>query len=345
MTGYEDVYKVLTNRQFGMRPVPMHRGRAPAAVRVSRILRLDGAEHRRIRNMLMRGMDARGSSFIPHVEAAVRECLDGMEQAGPPADLVAVYASRVPLLVTCRLLGLPFEDREIFHAQGTAELFRIGSSSEASGAFAQRALDYIGQVVADRLDTPKDDLISDLLVAGEFSADEVTENIASLLIAGYEAPAGMLSKGAAVLMDEPALLTVLGGEAKERSRLVEELLRYISIIQYGVDRVALEDVQIGGQHIAQGEAVIALLPAANHDPHHAPHPDTVNVTSSAVRHLAFGHGAHSCLGQQLSRVMLDIALRRLFEQFPTLHPVENLTDYPQRDGYLVGGYIRLEVAW
>ena len=202
----------------------------------------------------------------------------------------------------------------------------------------------MSEVVTARRANPRDDLVSDLLAA-RMSAAEVEENVSSLLIAGYEAPAGMITKGTVELLRDPDLRAALAAGPRARANAVEELLRYITIVQYGVDRVALADVVLGGRTIRRGETVIAVLPAANRDPDLAPEPNAMNAGCPANGHLAFGHGPHLCLGRQLSRIMVEITLSRLFERFPTLRLIGDPTDYPERDDYVMGGYHRLRVEW
>ncbi|SDP99010.1 Cytochrome P450 [Lentzea jiangxiensis] len=163
-------------------------------------------------------------------------------------------------------------------------------------------------------------------------------------MAGYEAPAGMISKGAVELAADAGLRAALTGDDPDlRAGAVEELLRHIAIVQYGIDRVAAEDVMIGGRRIKRGGSVIALLAAANHDPALSPTPDEMNARCPVRGHVAFGHGPHHYLGPELSRVMIGTSLSRLFTEFPALRVVDG--DNRERDEYVMGGHLRPWVTW
>ncbi|WP_053737016.1 cytochrome P450 [Nocardia sp. NRRL S-836] len=343
-TGHAEVRSVLSGRHFAVRASPLHRNDDAAVIRASRILRLDGAEHRRVRSAVAKALDGRRHTFRPLTEAAVERHLDLVRHRGGPVDLVAGFALAVPLQVVSELLGLPSRDRERFYDNGTAELMRIGISAGNANERAQAALDYLAEVVDARYRVPQDDLISDLVTGSELTAEEIAEQGVALLMAGYEAPAGMISKGAVELAADAELRAALTGDDPGlRAGAVEELLRHVTIVQYGIDRVATEDVMLGGRRIRRGESVIALLAAANHDPALSAAPEKMNAHCPVRGHVAFGHGPHHCLGPELSRIMVETSLSRLFTEFPALRVVEN--DNRERDEYVMGGHLRLWVTW
>ncbi|WP_053732986.1 cytochrome P450 [Nocardia sp. NRRL S-836] len=221
---------------------------------------------------------------------------------------------------------------------------RIGIAAQDANEYAQAALDHLAKIVHTRSRRPQDDLISDLVTGSGLTADEIAEQGVTLLMAGYEAPAGMISKGAVELAADPRLRAALTGDDPDlRAGAVDELLRHISIVQYGIDRVATEDVVIGGHRIRRGEPVIALLSAANHDPALSRTPDEMNARCPVRGHVAFGHGPHHCLGLELGRAMIEVSLSRLFTEFPALRVVDG--DNPERDEYVMGGHLRLWVTW
>jgi cytochrome P450 len=126
---------------------------------------------------------------------------------------------------------------------------------------------------------------------------------------------------------------------------VEELLRYLSIVQFGVVRVATEDVQVGGRWIQAGEPVVAAVMAADRDPARFAEPDRLELTREYSPHLAFGHGVHQCLGQQLARVELRAGLRGLLERFPTLRLAVPVEQVRMRDDMAIYGVHELPVTW
>ena len=126
---------------------------------------------------------------------------------------------------------------------------------------------------------------------------------------------------------------------------VEELLRYLTIVQFGTVRVAREDVDIAGQHIRAGETVVASLAAANRDPAQFAEPDELDLARPASQHVAFGHGIHQCLGQQLARVEMKIAYPALSRRFPALHLAVSPGQVPMRHDMFIYGVHRLPVTW
>jgi cytochrome P450 len=152
----------------------------------------------------------------------------------------------------------------------------------------------------------------------------------------------MLALGTFVLLTDPAQVANL---ATNPQTAVEELLRYLSILQFDVRRAALVDVEIDGQLITAGETVVLSLPLANRDPTRFPDPDILDLSRAPAGHLAFGHGVHQCLGQHLARTELRIALTALFERLPDLRLAVPAAEVPTRDRMAVYGVDRLPVTW
>lgn len=126
---------------------------------------------------------------------------------------------------------------------------------------------------------------------------------------------------------------------------VEELLRYLTVVQFGTTRTAVEDVELGGETITAGESVAVSLPAANRDPARFAGADTLDLAHDASGHLAFGHGVHQCLGQQLARIELRVGFAALAERFPSLRLAVPPEDVPLRGDMAIYGVHRLPVTW
>ncbi|GAB3910170.1 hypothetical protein GCM10029964_113450 [Kibdelosporangium lantanae] len=126
---------------------------------------------------------------------------------------------------------------------------------------------------------------------------------------------------------------------------MEELLRFLTIVHFGASRTALEDVELAGELIRAGDPVTIHLPTANRDPMRFVDPDRLNVTGSAAGHLAFGHGIHQCLGQQLARIEMRIGFTTLLREFPTLRLAVEPDQVPFRHDMAIFGVHHLEVAW
>ncbi|MGW3346116.1 cytochrome P450 [Nonomuraea rubra] len=346
-TGYDVTRAILADPRFSTRRELLHqpvgRERAieePSPAEPGIFPHLDPPEHTRYRRLLGHHFGPRRvAELMPairrHTERALRDLADG----GSPADLVAGFAMPIPALVICELLGVEADDRQRIQA-ATAVMNDLDSHPE-------QAADAVGTITATVRAVLADGrsgggLLAQAAASGELGDEELTNLGMVLLATGHLPTASMLALGAFVLLTDPAQRARL---AVDPERAVEELLRYLSILQFDVRRTALTEVEIGGQVIAAGETVVLALPLANRDPGHFPDPDTLDLTRSAAGHLAFGHGVHQCLGQHLARAELRVALTALFEHFPDLRLAVPPAEVPTRDRMAVYGVDRLPVAW
>ena len=242
----------------------------------------------------------------------------------PPLDLVAAFALPLPSSVICELLGVPYGDHEFFQANSRI-LLNDATTAEQARCARERLTDYLDGLLGQRLADPRGDLLSEL--ARHVNAGELTRHGAALmasllLVAGHETTANMIALGTLALLQHPEQVAALR-ETDDPALIaaaVEELLRYLSIVQSGRRRVALEDIPIGGQTIRAGEGVILATEAANRDASVFADPDRLDVHRDARRHMAFGFGVHQCLGQPLARIELQVAFGTLFRRIPTLRP-------------------------
>jgi cytochrome P450 len=197
---------------------------------------------------------------------------------------------------------------------------------------------------------PPDDLLGALVRARDdddrLSEHELVTLCGTLLGAGYENTANTIASFTYLLMAEPALFARLHANPDLVPNAVEELLRY-AMAGLGVShpRIATEDVEISGVLIRRGEAVFASLPAANHDPDVFADPDRIDIDRNTTAHLAFGHGVHHCLGAQLARMELQVALTALIQRFPTLRLAAPNDPVDWKLGLTVRGPRSLPVAW
>ncbi|MDT5146594.1 MAG: hypothetical protein QOC58_1239, partial [Mycobacterium sp.] len=169
-----------------------------------------------------------------------------------------------------------------------------------------------------------------------------------LLVAGHETTANMIGLGVLALLEHPDQAAVLrdAEDPKIVANAVEELLRYLSIIQNGQRRIALEDIHIAGEAISAGEGIIIDLAPANWDPDAFTEPDRLYLhRSGAERNVAFGYGRHQCVGQQLARAELQIVYRTLLRRMPTLALAVPVDDIPFKHDRLAYGVYELPVTW
>ncbi|GAA2313270.1 cytochrome P450 [Nonomuraea roseoviolacea subsp. roseoviolacea] len=347
ITGYDLVRRILADPRFSSRYEthyhPLAGGHLPPAP-VGDLTGLDAPEHTRLRKLLAGKFTVRRMNLLTErVTEITRERLDAMEQQGPPADLVEVFAQPVPALMICELLGVPYGDRDRFQSF-TRVLSDAGTAEAQYAAFAELGA-YLRELALAKRAQPTDDLLSDLATSGDLTDEELGGVAAFLLGAGLDTTANMLALGTFALLRDPAQLAGLRGDPDLAAGAVEELLRYLSIAATGM-RGVLEDVELGGRQLKAGDTVIIAINAANRDPARFADPDTLDLRRSAAGHLAFGHGVHQCLGQQLARIEMRVAFPALLTRFPTLRlavPAEELS--LRTDPSQVYGLHSLPVTW
>lgn len=342
------VRAVLADNRFSVRQElahdPLHGGTAPPAPQAA-FTNLDPPDHTRYRSLLTGQFTVRRMrALTARIQEITADCLDAMEQAGPPADLVTAFARPVPALVICELLGVPYTDRERFMRDAMIATGTV-SGAEVMTAFAALQA-YLHELVLAKRAHPTDDLLSGLVLAAgsELTDGELATIGAVLLGAGLDTTANMLALGTFALLQHPAQLAALRADPGLAEPAVEELLRYLSIIPLTL-RVALEDVALGGEVIRAGETFVLSLAAANRDPAQFDDPDDLDVTRREGGQVAFGHGIHQCLGQQLARVEMRAALPALLARFPGLRLAVAADEVPLRGERQIGGVQQLPVTW
>jgi cytochrome P450 len=356
VTRYADVRALLADPRFssrrraGLNPVR----RVPPELEDSleaqpgMFIGMDPPDHTRYRRLLTGQFTVRRmNALTPRVAEIVADRLDEMATAGPPVDLVRSFALPVPSLVICELLGVPYADRARFQ-QWSAAMLSLATGWKEMMAARDELRAYMLGLVRGKRELPADDLLSGLLRRPDDDAltDEELVNIGVLLlIAGHETTANMLALGTLTLLRHPGQLALLHADPALFDGAVEELLRYLSIVQFGIPRIATEDVELGGTTIRAGDRLIASVMAADRDPAQFTAADTLDVTRAYSPHLGFGHGVHQCLGQQLARVEMRTGLRALLERFPTLRLAVPLDRVRMRDDMFIYGVHELPVTW
>jgi cytochrome P450 len=291
----------------------------------------------------------RVEALRPAVQEIVDRLIDTMLAGPRPADLVQAFALPVPSLVICELLGVPYEDHGFFQANSRVLVDRNSTPEEAVAA-TSRLLDYLDGLVGAKQADPGEDLLSDLagrVGAGELSRREAVDIARLLLVAGHETTANMIALGTLALLQHPdqlAALRAADGRA-EVAGAVEELLRYLNVVHSGRRRVALEDIEVGGQLIRAGEGIICANDIANRDPDAFPDPDELDLRREARHHMAFGFGVHQCLGQPLARVELQVVYGTLYRRIPTLTLAADPATIPFKHDGVIYGVHELPVTW
>ncbi|MEU1606820.1 cytochrome P450 [Micromonospora matsumotoense] len=353
---HAEVRQVLRHPAFSSdlnRPgFPLLRPLPPEATRDFRgaFLQMDGAAHIRLRRMLTAEFMIKNVRRIePLIHRTVDEALAELAATGPPADLVSTVALPLPSKVICHLLGVPYADHDFFQSRSRLLLDRRVPAEQLQQA-AQELRDYLRSLIdAKRTRNGDGDLLSRLVrervEPGELDVDELVGMALLLLIAGHETTANMLGLSVLLLTRHPGRYTLLRDRPDLAPGMVDELLRYLSIVRNGLFRAATEDVEIGGRLIRAGEGVIALISLANRDAEVFDDPDGFDPYREAQQHLAFGFGVHQCIGQPLARAELRITLVELARRFPDLRVTADLHELATRDSSIVFGLDTLPVTW
>ncbi|OAP20681.1 MULTISPECIES: cytochrome P450 [Amycolatopsis] len=320
VAGHRGIRAVLADDRFSAdrqrQGFPFAVDGQPGAFRRT-MISMDGAEHRAARSAVAGEFTVRRVRQLrPRIDRIVHECLDALLAGPKPADLVRALALPVPSRVICEQLGVPYSDHDFFQTRSTTMLLRTATAPQRLRAIDE-LLAALETLIAEKEAAPSEDLLGRQIRKGredgEYRRTALVRMAFLLLVAGHETTANMISLGALNLAERPLLAAALRADPARAPLLVEELLRRFTIAEFIPTRVATEDVHLDGERIAAGEVVVLLCNAADHDPAVFPGP-----RRGARDHLAFGHGPHQCLGQQLARTELEIVYTALATRLPGL---------------------------
>jgi cytochrome P450 len=358
LTRYEDVEAMLRDDTRFVRDESILSPRGPDhqpdpldELLNNHMLNKDGADHRRLRALAGRAFTpARIRALRPDVQELAEDLVAAVRSRGQ-MDLIADYAFQLPTIVISELLGVPVEDRERFKDWSNA--FVAPALDEAARARAVQRLHefvaYLRALFAARRQQPRDDLISALLQAEE-SGDQLSEGelystVVILIVAGHETTVNLIGNAMLALLRQPELADRLRRNPAQMEAAVEEFLRFDGPVERALVRWATEDIEMGGHAIKRGDLVIGILDAANRDPQHAANPDVLDLDRGPQRHLAFGHGAHYCLGAPLARLEGEIALNTLLQHLPELRLAAPESGLRWRTIPMFRGLAALPVEW
>lgn len=302
------------------------------------------ADHQRLRALLQPHFTPKHMRALqPRIEALATGLLDELTDQGPPADLHAVLALPLPILVICELLGVPYEDREQFR-RWTDDAGNIRAHARSQHGLEQ-LFAYGQRLVAAKRREPGDDVISRLCSTEGVSNDEAAELSMFLLFAGHETTVVQIGLTALLLLANREQWQALVDNPGLVPNAVEETLRASRRGGGAMVRYARTDLEIDGVTINAGDLVLLELGGGNHDPAVFADPDRVDITRPAVSHLAFGYGARYCIGAPLARIELQVVFSQLVSRFPTLRLAADVDDLEMRDDELTGGLTELPVWW
>ncbi|MFJ6984513.1 MULTISPECIES: cytochrome P450 [unclassified Streptomyces] len=315
--------------------------------RTAALLGVDDPEHQVQRRMVIPGFTVRRVAELrPGIRRTVDGLLDAMIARGPSADLVTAFALPVPSTVICALLGVPYADHEFFEEQ-SRRLLRGPTAADTQDA-RERLEEYLGGLVDRKREAPGEGVLDDLVrrqaAEGRPDRAELVSLALVLLVAGHETTANMISLGTYTLLRDPDRLAELRADPALLPTAVEELMRLLSIAD-GLLRRAVEDIEVAGRTIRAGDGVVFSTSVINRDQDVYEAPDTLDLHRPARHHIAFGFGVHQCLGQNLARAELEIALGALFTRLPTLRLAAPPDEIPFKPGDTIQGMLELPVTW
>jgi cytochrome P450 len=311
--------------------------------------RMDPPEHRRLRGMVAPYFTARAlGRFRADVRTVVERLLEGMRRGPKPCDLVGAFTDPLPTLVIGRMFGVPDTDQTFFRQHARVVTAAAGNRDTADGSYRELA-GYLRHLIAEKERTPRDDVISKILerevVTGRLSRDDLVSMSLLVLLASH-ATANQIALSVLLLADAPDRFTRLRNNPGALRNALTELLRFASIVQYDLIRVATKQISIGGADISPGDGVIFALPSANHDESVFANPGKIDLERrNSARHLAFGSGAHTCAGAALAFLEMEMALLGLFDAFPALRIEMAPGQIPYRHEMLIYGVHKLLVSW
>jgi cytochrome P450 len=288
----------------------------------------------------------RMNALRPGIAAMAEQLIDEMVAKGGPADLKASLGFPLPVWVICDMLGVPDADRDRFSHWSDVMLSMTRYTGDEMRAAEVDFGRYMAGHIAAKRAQPGEDLLSALIAEPEPMSDRLL--IATgigLLIAGHETTANMITKMVAMLLADRQLWEQLLADPSLVRTTVEEALRLDANAGIGMSRYITEDVEIAGTVLPRGTTAMCSMAAANRDEEAFERASEMDLRRSPNQHLAFGAGAHACLGQPLARTELQVVLEVLLRKLPSLELAVPVQDLRRVEGLVVGGLVELPVRW
>ncbi|WP_314171680.1 cytochrome P450 family protein [Streptomyces winkii] len=323
---------------------------AEAQPAMAHMLMAEPPDHTRLRRLVAGEFTPRRIARLePRIQEITDDLLDAMLTGDERrADLIASLAFPLPMTVICELLGVPELDREAFRGWSNEMVAR--TSPEAEQRAYEEMPAYLAGLIESKRADPGEDVLSKMIHAVDdggdrLSPDELIGMSVLLLIAGHETTVNLIGNGMRALFDHPGQLAELRSDLSLIDGAVEEMLRYDGPVETCTERLAVEDVEMGGVTVPAGSTVLIAMADADRDPERFKEPDRFDIRRDARGHIAFGHGLHYCLGAPLARLEGRVAIRSLLERCPGITADADESALQWVPGMLMRGVKQLPVRW
>ena len=354
VTGYDLTKTVLGDPRFSRAAAVGRDNPRESAVDVGQVaesmLSMDPPEHTRIRKLVGKAFTPRRVEELrPHAQEVAAGLLDDMIGAGPPSDLVTSFSFALPAIMICELLGVPEGDRQKFCGWADATVSITATTPVQEQDAYLQLVSYLADLCAQRRARPDDDLLTGLVRARDnddrLSESELLVLALTLLVAGYETTAHQITNMTYTLLTHPPQLRQLRQQPELLPAAVEEMLRFNVFASAINPRIATTDVELGDVLIRAGEPVLCSRSSANHDENIFSRPDELDLGRDPNPHVAFGYGPHFCLGANLARMELQVALGSILSRLPRVRiavPEDSLTWHY---GTIMRGLTKFPITW
>ncbi|PUB25980.1 cytochrome P450 [Promicromonospora sp. AC04] len=358
VTRYDDVRAVLSDPRFSRGTGKKDAARVADTddgglfnSEMATVLPQEGEGHLTWRRLVGKWFTAkRMAALRPGITAMADQLIDSMIEKGGPVDLKAAFGFPLPVWVICDMLGVPDSDRDKFSYWSDCMLSMTRYTQDEMVAAMTEFGTYMAHHVELKRANRGDDLLSELIDATDADGRPLSTAVLvatgqGLLVAGHETTANMITKMVAMLLADRSRWEQVLADPKLVRSTVEEALRFDANAGFGMVRYIDTEIELSGVAVPSGTTVVCSMAAANRDESTFAGADELDLTRSPNPHLAFGAGAHSCLGQALARTELQVALETLLRRLPTLDLAVGAEELVRVDGLAVGGLSELPVQW
>ncbi|HXJ94323.1 MAG TPA: cytochrome P450 [Terriglobia bacterium] len=307
--------------------------------RLKSLINSDPPDHTRLRGLVTKAFTPRVvEAMRPRIQEIVNELLDAVQHDGR-MDAIKDLAVPLPVTVISEILGVPKSDLQIF--KGWADdIIGFQGINKPPVEILRRAQNaimeiraYYGALIEEKRRQPADDLLSELVAAesegSKLSRTELVNSSITLLVAGHETTTGLIGNGLYTMLRHPDEWQSLKNDPSLLTPAIEEMLRYESPVPRQ-PRLLKEDAEMGGKQLRRGQVAFQMLNAANRDPAYFTDPDRFDIRRQKNRHIAFGMGAHFCVGAALARTEGQIVFSTLMARLPGMRLVEEKADWDLR---------------